>query len=35
LPHLDEQKEIGNFLKKMDSLITLHQRKPKCISKLT
>ena len=27
LPHLDEQKEIGNFLKKMDSLITLHQRK--------
>mgnify|MGYP002605960841 CR=1 FL=1 len=28
LPHLDEQKEIGNFLKKMDSLITLHQRKP-------
>ena len=35
LPHLDEQKEIGNFLKKMDSLITLHQRKPKRISKLT
>ena len=28
LPNLQEQKEIGKFLKKVDSLIALHQRKP-------
>ena len=27
LPHLDEQKQIGDFFKQLDSLITLHQRK--------
>ena len=29
LPNLQEQKEIGKFLKKVDSLIALHQRKVK------
>lgn len=32
---LTEQQKIGNFFKQLDSLIALHQRKPKCISKLT
>ena len=27
IPHIDEQKKIGAFLDKLDSLITLHQRK--------
>ena len=27
IPHVDEQKKIGAFLDKLDSLITLHQRK--------
>ena len=30
IPHIDEQKKIGAFLDKLDSLITLHQRKPFC-----
>ena len=35
LPNIEEQKKIGSYLMKFDSLITLHQRKPKYISKLT
>ena len=35
LPLLEEQKKIGVFFKQIDSLIALHQRKPKYISKLT
>src|SRR5699024_7716754 len=34
-PSFDEQQKIGKSFQKIDSLITLHQRKPKCISKLT
>ncbi|MCF2624524.1 restriction endonuclease subunit S, partial [Ligilactobacillus salivarius] len=34
-PDTSEQKEIGDFFKQLDSLIALHQRKPKYISKLT
>ena len=30
-----EQQKIGQFFNNLDSLITLHQRKPKYISKLT
>lgn len=30
LPDLQEQKEIGDFLNKFDTLIALHQRKPAC-----
>ncbi|WP_263862879.1 restriction endonuclease subunit S [Ligilactobacillus salivarius] len=30
VPNIDEQKKISLFLMKLDSLITLHQRKPKC-----
>lgn len=35
IPTKFEQQKIGKFLRQFDSLITLHQRKPKCISKLT
>ena len=34
VPKKDEQEKIGNFFKMLDSLITLHQRKPKCTFKL-
>ena len=34
-PNYDEQKKIGNYFRKFDTLIALHQRKPKYISKLT
>ena len=34
LPSIEEQKKIGSYLMKFDSLITLHQRKPKCTFKL-
>src|SRR5699024_10418988 len=34
VPSLKEQQKIGNFLSDLDSLITLHQRKPKCTFKL-
>ena len=27
LPNIEEQKKIGNFFRKLDNLITLHQRK--------
>ena len=27
VPKLEEQRKIGNFLKQLDTLITLHQRK--------
>lgn len=29
IPNIDEQKQIGSFFQKLDTLITLHQRKPK------
>ena len=32
---INEQQKIGEFFKQLDSLIALHQRKPKYISKLT
>ncbi|MGN8924900.1 restriction endonuclease subunit S [Ligilactobacillus salivarius] len=35
LPSREEQQRISSFLKQLDSLIALHQRKPKYISKLT
>ncbi|WP_275066691.1 restriction endonuclease subunit S [Ligilactobacillus salivarius] len=35
LPSENEQKKIGSYLMRFDSLIALHQRKPKYISKLT
>ena len=34
IPTIIEQQEIGDFFKQLDSLITLHQRKPKCTFKL-
>ena len=34
IPTNNEQKKIGTFFKQLDSLITLHQRKPKCTFKL-
>ena len=30
IPHIDEQKKIGEYLAYLDRLITLHQRKPFC-----
>ena len=35
IPTIIEQQEIGDFFKQLDSLITLHQRKPEYTSKLT
>ena len=35
IPTNKEQEQIGEFFKQLDSLIALHQRKPKYISKLT
>ena len=35
IPTNNEQEKIGAFFKQLDSLIALHQRKPKYISKLT
>ena len=34
VPSIEEQKQIGDFFKQLDSLIALHQRKPKCTFKL-
>ena len=35
IPTSQEQEKVGNFLKQLNHLIALHQRKPKYISKLT
>lgn len=35
LPSVAEQQAISGLLVKLDNTIALHQRKPKCISKLT
>ena len=35
IPYKEEQEKIGDFFLNIDSLITLHQRKPKFMSKLT
>ena len=34
IPSSSEQKKIGEFFQQLDSLIALHQRKPKCTFKL-
>ena len=34
LPSIAEQEKVGELLNKLNSLITLHQRKPKCTFKL-